>query len=39
MIYGEVEGIKKPVARVIQGTTMLGSDLNEVERILTTAVE
>ncbi|MFN8400305.1 MAG: aldo/keto reductase [Anaerolineales bacterium] len=31
MIYGEVEGIKKPVARVIQGTTMLGSDLNEHE--------
>lgn len=31
MIYGEVEGIKKPIARVIQGTTMLGSDLNEGE--------
>ena len=31
MIYGEVEGIKKPIARVVQGTTMLGSDLNEEE--------
>ena len=31
MIYAEVEGIKKPIARVVQGTTMLGSDLNEGE--------
>ena len=31
MVYGEVEGIKKAFARVIQGTTMLGSDLNEQE--------
>jgi len=31
MIYGEIEGIKKPIARVVQGTTMLGSDLNEEE--------
>ena len=31
MIYGEIEGIKKQIARVVQGTTMLGSDLNEEE--------
>ncbi|MCB0118630.1 MAG: aldo/keto reductase [Anaerolineales bacterium] len=31
MFYGEIVGVKKPVARVIQGTTMLGSDLNEAE--------
>lgn len=31
MLYGEINGIKKPVARVIQGTTMIGSDLNESE--------
>lgn len=31
MIYGEIAGISKPIARVIQGTTMIGSDLNEVE--------
>ena len=31
MIYGEIEGIKKPIARVVQGTTMIGSDLNEEE--------
>lgn len=29
MIYREIAGIKKPVARIIQGTTMIGSDLNE----------
>ena len=31
MFYGEITGINKPVARVLQGTTMLGSDLNEAE--------
>lgn len=31
MIYGEISGINKPVARIIQGTTMIGSDLNESE--------
>ena len=31
MIYGEIAGIKKPVARIIQGTTMIGSDLNDAE--------
>ncbi len=31
MIYGEIAGISKPIARVIQGTTMIGSDLNEAE--------
>lgn len=31
MIYGEVAGLSKPVARVIQGTTMIGSDLNDAE--------
>ena len=31
MNYGDIEGVKKPVARVIQGTTMIGSDLNEQE--------
>ena len=31
MIYGEIAGIKKPVARIIQGSTMIGSDLNEAE--------
>src|SRR5262249_30771156 len=31
MRYGEIPGVNKPVARVIQGTTMLGSDLNEAE--------
>ena len=31
MIYGEIAGINKPVARIIQGTTMIGSDLNEAE--------
>lgn len=31
MQYGEVSGVNKPVARIIQGTTMIGSDLNEAE--------
>ncbi|MBK6646039.1 MAG: aldo/keto reductase [Anaerolineales bacterium] len=31
MQYGEISGINKPVARIIQGTTMIGSDLNESE--------
>lgn len=31
MQYGEIKGINKPVARIIQGTTMIGSDLNEAE--------
>jgi aryl-alcohol dehydrogenase-like predicted oxidoreductase len=31
MQYGEIAGVKKPVARIIQGTTMIGSDLNESE--------
>jgi len=31
MQYGEIAGIKKPVARIIQGSTMIGSDLNEAE--------
>ena len=29
MRYGEIPGVKKPVARVIQGGTMIGSDLHE----------
>ena len=29
MQYGKIPGISKPVARIVQGTTMLGSDLNE----------
>lgn len=29
MQFGEIIGVKKPVARVIQGTTMIGSDLDE----------
>jgi aryl-alcohol dehydrogenase-like predicted oxidoreductase len=29
MRYGEIPGVNKPVARVIQGTTMLGTDLDE----------
>ncbi len=29
MIYAEIPGLKKPVGRVIQGTTMFGSDLDE----------
>ncbi|MBK9780234.1 MAG: aldo/keto reductase [Anaerolineales bacterium] len=31
MQYGEISGINKTVARIIQGTTMIGSDLNESE--------
>lgn len=31
MRYGEILGVDKPVARVVQGTTMLGSDLDEAE--------
>ena len=31
MRYGEIPGLNKPVARVVQGTTMIGSDLNEAE--------
>ena len=31
MQYGEISGINKPVARIIQGTTMIGSDLNDAE--------
>jgi aryl-alcohol dehydrogenase-like predicted oxidoreductase len=31
MRYGQIPGVNKPVARVIQGGTMIGSDLNEAE--------
>lgn len=31
MKYGEITGVKKPVARVAQGTTMIGSDLDEAQ--------
>jgi aryl-alcohol dehydrogenase-like predicted oxidoreductase len=31
MRYGEIPGVNKPVARVIQGSTMLGTDLEEAE--------
>ncbi|MBK7450670.1 MAG: aldo/keto reductase [Anaerolineales bacterium] len=31
MQYGEISGINKTVAHIIQGTTMIGSDLNESE--------
>ena len=31
MLYGEIPGLNKTVARVIQGGTMIGSDLNEAE--------
>ena len=31
MRYAEIPGINKPVARVMQGTTMIGSDLDEAE--------
>src|SRR5215211_7441587 len=31
MQYGEIPGVKKPVARVVQGTTMLGSDLDTAQ--------
>src|SRR6266496_1985328 len=29
MRYGEIPGVKKPVARLVQGGTMLGGDLDE----------
>jgi aryl-alcohol dehydrogenase-like predicted oxidoreductase len=31
MQYGEIPGVKKPVARVIQGSTMIGGDLDETQ--------
>ena len=31
MVYGEISGVKRPVARIIQGTTMIGSDLDAKE--------
>ena len=31
MHYSEIRGVNKPVARLIQGSTMIGSDLNETE--------
>jgi aryl-alcohol dehydrogenase-like predicted oxidoreductase len=31
MQYGEIRGVDKPVARVIQGSTMIGSDLDEAQ--------
>src|SRR5512134_3917844 len=31
MRYGKIPGLNKPVARVIQGGTMLGSDLDEAQ--------
>jgi aryl-alcohol dehydrogenase-like predicted oxidoreductase len=31
MQYREIAGLKKPVARVVQGTTMIGSDLDEAQ--------
>ncbi len=31
MDYGEIPGIDKPVARVVQGATMIGSDLDEAK--------
>jgi aryl-alcohol dehydrogenase-like predicted oxidoreductase len=31
MRYGQIPGVNKPVARVIQGGTMIGSDLDEAE--------
>lgn len=31
MQFGEIPGIDKPVARVVQGTTMIGSDLDEAQ--------
>jgi aryl-alcohol dehydrogenase-like predicted oxidoreductase len=31
MPYGQIPGIQKPVARVIQGSTMIGGDLNEAQ--------
>jgi aryl-alcohol dehydrogenase-like predicted oxidoreductase len=31
MQYGEIRGVNKPVSRVIQGSTMIGSDLDETQ--------
>ena len=31
MIYGEIPGVRNPVARIIQGATMIGSDLDAKE--------
>ena len=31
MRYENIPGVNKPVARLVQGTTMIGSDLNEAE--------
>lgn len=31
MKYGEIHGIQKPVARIIQGATMFGSDLDDIQ--------
>lgn len=31
MQYGHIPGIDKPVSRVVQGTTMIGSDLDEAQ--------
>ena len=31
MRYGEIPGVNKPVARVVQGSTMIGSDLDEAK--------
>jgi aryl-alcohol dehydrogenase-like predicted oxidoreductase len=31
MQYGEISGVNKPVARVIQGSTMIGGDLDEAQ--------
>jgi aryl-alcohol dehydrogenase-like predicted oxidoreductase len=31
MYYGEITGVKLPVARVVQGTTIIGSDLDEAQ--------
>lgn len=31
MYYGEITGVKKPVSRFVQGTTMIGSDLDATQ--------
>src|SRR5688572_3400359 len=31
MRYGDIPGVNKPVARVVQGSTMIGSDLDEAK--------
>lgn len=31
MRYGEIPGVNKPIARVIQGSTMIGTDLDEAD--------